>query len=382
MRTACRTSREQSTSPTARFTLTTDANGQIPLTVWAGTVPGHALTEAHESDDSSVNDSISLPLEASGARFPPLDSFDRRFYDMVRGTQSQSKVKVFVQFNQHATQPEGDSQDILLQLLIASGRSYFPGADFGPVSYAGHAGILFYPHGSTTPTAGPTVVLDIRDAVQIATAASDGGAIPPPNAQVRSLADWTMYVSGSHTVPPLTQTLVPLDPWTGQQYAYFGFPYPRSPLDTAGQAKFYNDCAAPQGTPQIVQTHSPVALVFSAPDGTTFGLNPRGQLTGGGTGIVWRKGDETTYLVRAGNYSTMRITGTHGGTAHIEVFGVVGSALTSYARQISNYVVHVRSGTHGSLPVNFFGPAGAMRVAGRSSQGQACRSSSPDCRDG
>jgi hypothetical protein len=49
-------------------------------------------------------------------------------------------------------------------------------------------------------------VLDIRDAAQITTAASDGAAIPPANAQVRSLADWTMYVSGSHTVPPLTQT--------------------------------------------------------------------------------------------------------------------------------------------------------------------------------
>jgi hypothetical protein len=347
------------------FTLTTDGNGQIPLTIWAGTVPGHLFTEASETADTSVKDAVSFPLDDNGAHFPALDSFAQLFYNLIRNTQASSKVKVFVQFNQHAVQPESDSQDILLQLLIASGQAYFPGADFGPVSYAGHAGIVFYPHGSTDPTAGPTVVLDIRDAVQIAIAAAAGDPIPPAGTQVRSLADWAMYVSGSHTPPPLTQTLGPLAAWTGQQYAYFGFPYPRSPLDPAGQAKFYNACAAPQGTPQIVQTHSPVSLVFSSPTGTTFGLDGRGQLTGNGTGIVWRQGDQTTYLVRAGSYSTMNITGTGAGTAHIEVFGVVGSSLTSYARQISNYVVHVRNGATGALPVNFFGPAGPMSFAGR-----------------
>jgi hypothetical protein len=347
------------------FTLTTDGNGQIPLTIWAGTVPGHLFTQASETTDTSVNDAVSFPLDDTGAHFPALDGFAQLFYNLVRNTQANSKVKVFVQFNQHAVQPEGDSQDILLQLLIASGQTYFPGADFGPVSYAGHAGIVFYPHGSTDPTAGPTVVLDMRDAVQIATAAAAGDPIPAANAQVRSLADWAMYVSGSHTPPPLTQTLGPLAAWTGQQYAYFGFPYPRSPLDAAGQARFYNACAAPQGTPQIVQTHSPVSLVFSSPTGTMFGLDARGQLTGDGTGIVWRQGDQTTYLVRAGSYSTMNITGTGNGTAHIDVFGVVGAPLTSYARQISNYVVRVRNGATGALPLNFFGPAGTMSFAGR-----------------
>ncbi len=355
----------------SEFTLSTDSNGQIPLTIWAGTVPGSAFTEATETADSSVKDAVSFPLDASGAPFPPLDSFDQALYNLVRNTQSNSNVKVFVQFNKHATQPEGDSQDILLQLLIASGRSYFPGADFGPVNYAGHAGILFYPHGSTTPTSGPNIVLDIRDAVQIAIAAADNAPIPPANAQVRSLADWAMYVSGAKTPPPLTQTLGPFNPWTGQQYAYFGFPYPRSPLDTAGQAMFYNSCAAPQGTTQIVQTHSPVSLVFSAADGTTFGLDAAGNLTGNGTGIIWRQGDQTTYLVRAGNYSTMTVTGTGSGTAHVEVFGVVGSPLTSYARKISDYVFRVRGDATGTLPVNFFGPAGAMTFAGRTVTPQA-----------
>ena len=49
----------------SRFTLTTDQNGQAPLTVWAGTVPGHALTEASETADTSVKDTVSFPLSAS-----------------------------------------------------------------------------------------------------------------------------------------------------------------------------------------------------------------------------------------------------------------------------------------------------------------------------
>ncbi len=358
-------------SPIADRTLTTDSNGQIPLSVWAGTVPGDLLTEASETADSSVKDSVRFPLEASNQHFPPLDGFAQLFYNAIRSTQSQTSVKVFMQFNKNLSTPEGDTQDILLEWLIASGRMLFPGADFGPVSYADHAGILFYPHGSTTPTAGPTVVLDVRDAVQIAIAASDGTAIPPVNAQARSLADWAMYVSGSQTPPPLVQTLGPLKPWTGQQYAYFGFPYPRSPLDAPGQAQFYNSCSAPDGTPQIVQTHSPVSLVFSAPDGTTFGLNAQGQVTGSGTGIVWRAGGVTTYLVPAGRYTAMSITGTGNGTAHIDVFGVVSAPLTSYARQISNYVLRAHAGVTGTLPVNFFGPAGAMSYAGRIVKAQA-----------
>ncbi len=306
-----------------------------------------------------------LPLTASGEHFPPLDGFAQLFYNAIRATQSSAKVQVFVHFNQHLTQPEGETQDLLLEWLIASGRPLFGGADFGPVSYAGHGGILFYPHGSTSPATGPSIVLDVRDAVAIANAAAAGEPIPAANAQARSLADWAMYVGNTHTPPPLAQTLGPLSPWTGQQYAYFGFPYPRSPLDTAGQARFYNACAAPDGTPQIVQTHSPVTLVFGAPDGTTFGLDTGGHVTGMGTGIVWRAGDVTTYMVPGGRYSTMSVTGTGNGTAHIEVFGVVGAPLTSYARKISSYVVGVHAGATGALPINFFGPAGAMTLAGR-----------------
>ncbi len=349
----------------SRFTLTTDQNGQVPLTVWAGTVPGHAFTEASETADSSVKDAISFPLSASGAHFPPLDGFAQLFYNAIRATQSGSKVQVFVHFNQHVAQPEGETQDLLLEWLVASGRSLFPGADFGPVNYADHAGILFYPHGSTAPTDGPSIVLDVRDAVAIANAAAADDPIPPANAQARSLAAWAMYVGNAHTPPPLAQTLGPLKPWTGQQYAYFGFPYPRSPLDTAGQAEFYNACAAPDGTPQIVQTHSPVALVFGAADGTTFGLDAAGHVTGIGTGIVWRAGDVTTYMVPGGRYSTMSVTGTGNRIAHIEVFGVIGAPLTSYARKISNFVVRVRAGATGALPINFFGPAGSMTFAGR-----------------
>ena len=70
-------------------------------------------------------------------------------------------------------------------------------------------------------------------------------------------------------------------------------------------------------------------------------------------------------MVPGGRYSTMSVTGTGNGTAHIEVFGVVGAPLTSYARKISNYVVRVHAGATGALPINFFGPAGAMTFAGR-----------------
>jgi hypothetical protein len=108
-----------------------------------------------------------------------------------------------------------------------------------------------------------------------------------------------------------------------------------------------------------------VRLVFGAADGTTFGLDAAGHVTGIGTGIVWRAGDVTTYMVPGGRYSTISVTGTGSGTAHIEVFGVVGAPLTSYARKISDYVVGVHAGATGTLAINFFGPAGSMTFAGR-----------------
>lgn len=67
----------------------------------------------------------------------------------------------------------------------------------------------------------------------------------------------------------------------------------------------------------------------------------------------------------------MTVTGTGSGTAHIEVLGVVGSPLTSYARSISDYVFRAHAGASGTLPVNFFGPAGAMTFAGRTVTSQA-----------
>jgi hypothetical protein len=349
----------------SQFTQTTDANGQIPMTIWPGTVSGHWLFDASEATDSSVSNSASFPFDtANEGRFPALDGFGAELYNGLRASQSTTKVHVLFQFGQNST--EAANQDVLLQWLIASGRSYFPGTDFGPVSYAGHAGVLFYPHGSLTPTAGPTSVIDLRDAEAIVDAAANGTAVPPANDTSRSLADWAMYVSGSHTPPPLAQTLGPAAQWTGQQYAYFGFPYPQSALNPAGQVEFYNSCAAPDGTPQIVQTHSPVSLVFRSASGDAFGLDANGNRVGNGTGIAFRAHDQTTYLVPAGRYSTMSVTGTGSGTAHIEVFGIVGAPLTSYVRKVSNYAFTARKGVTGALPVNFFGPAGGLVYAGRS----------------
>jgi hypothetical protein len=348
----------------SQFTQTTDANGQIPMTIWPSTVSGHWPLDAAETADGSVSSSASFPFDAANqGRFPAPDSFATELYNGLRASQTTTKVHALFQFGQNST--EAENQDVLLQWLIASGQPYFPGTDFGPVSYADHAGVLFYPHGSLTPTAGPTGVIDLRDAVAIVNAAVHGTPVPPANDTSRSLDAWAMYVSGSHTPPPLAQTLGPMAQWTGQQYAYFGFPYPQSALNPTGQVEFYNSCAAPDGTPQIVQTHSPVTLVFRSATGVTFGLDSSGKPVGNGTGIVFRAHDQTTYLVPAGRYSTMSVTGTGSGTAHIEFFGIVGSPLTSYVRKISNYAFAARKGVTGALPVNFFGPAAGLVYAGR-----------------
>jgi hypothetical protein len=350
----------------SHFALTAGADGKVPMSIWPGTVAGSWLMQAAETDDSSVTDSASFPFDApAGATaFPPIDQLAGELYTGVRA-EFNVPNNVSLKFDQHQTN-EGQNQEILLQWLIATGRGFFPGADFGPVRYAGHAGVLFYPRGSATPTAGATGVIDLRDAAAIILAAGTGDQIPPANNKVRSLDDWAKYVNGgSQTAPPRAQTLGPFLPWTGQQYAYFGLPYPRSALDATGQARFYNECAAPDGVPQIVQTHSPVTLVFRAADGTTFGLDAQGQPAGTGTGVMFRRGDQVTYVVPGGRYTTMEITGTGNGPAHIEVFGVVPSVVTSYARKISDYAIAARTGATGALPVNFFGPAGALVYAGR-----------------
>jgi hypothetical protein len=364
------------------FTQTTDANGQIRLTIWPGTVSGHWPLEAAETEDSSVSNSASFPFDAANeGRFPAPDTFATELYNGLRASQSTTKVHILFQFGQNST--EAENQDVLLQWLIASGRPYFPGTDFGPVNYAGHAGVLFYPHGSLTPTAGPTGVIDLRDAAAIVNAAATGAAVPPANDTSRSLDAWAMYVSGSHTPPPLAQTLGPLARWTGQQYAYFGFPYPQSALNPAGQVEFYNSCAAPDGAPQIVQTHSPVALVFRSASGVTFGLDSSGNPVGNGTGIVFRAHDQTTYLVPAGRYSTMSVTGTGSGTAHIEVFGIVSSPATGYVRKVSNYAFAARKGVTGALPGELLRArgwsclCGPRREAAVRSAGPARRRSGP-----
>ena len=161
--------------------------------------------------------------------------------------------------------------------------------------------------------------------------------------------------------------LGPLAAWTGDEYAYFGFPYPRSVLDPAGQAEFYNSCAAPDGTPQIVQTHSPVTLMFASASGQTFGLDAHGHLAGNGTGMIFHQGDTTTYVVPGGTYSSAAITGTGNGAAHVEVFGIIGAPLTSYVRQINDFAftAHTRSDGRGAAATSL-GVAGSVSYGGRS----------------
>ena len=311
-------------------------------------------------------DDAAFPFDSSGAgRVPPLDQIPTDIYDAIRHGVSPGIGAIQVQLNKLPGPPEAVVQDLLLNWLIATGHSAIPGVDFGPVSYADHAGILFYPRGSASPTAGPTGVLDIRDAEAIVEAADGGEPLPAANGVGRTLDQWTMYVSGAKTPPPGRQVLGPLAPWTGDQYAYFGFPYPRSVLDPAGQAEFYNSCAAPDGTPQILQTHSPVTLMFASASGQTFGLDAHGHLAGNGTGMIFHQGDTTTYVVPGGTYSSARITGTGNGTAHVEVFGIVGAPLTSYARQINNFAFTAHTGATGTVPLNFFGTAGTVSYRGR-----------------
>ena len=161
------------------FTVTTDANGQAPMTVWPGTADGHWPLHAAESSDASVSDEAAFPFDSSGAgRVPPLDQIPTDIYDAIRHGVSPGIGAIQVQLNKLPGPPEAVVQDLLLNWLIATGHSAIPGVDFGPVSYAGHAGILFYPRGSASPTAGPTGVLDIRDAEAIVEAADGGEPLP------------------------------------------------------------------------------------------------------------------------------------------------------------------------------------------------------------
>ena len=158
------------------FTVTTDANGQAPMTVWPGTADGHWPLHAAEATDDTVTDEASFPFDSAGSgQVPPLDQIPSDIYNAIRHGVSPGIGAIQVQLNKLPGPTEAVVQDLLLNWLIATGHTAIPGVDFGPVSYAGHAGILFYPRGSATPTAGPTAVLDIRDAEAIVEAA-DGGA--------------------------------------------------------------------------------------------------------------------------------------------------------------------------------------------------------------
>ena len=176
-----------------------------------------------------------------------------------------------------------------------------------------------------------------------------GRSDPAGERAARSLADWAMYVGNTHTPPPLAQTLGPLKPWTGQQYAYFGFPYPRS-------AARYRRAGRVLQRLRRSGWHPADRADALAGDARVrrpgrHDVRPRRRRPRHRDRHRHRlaRGDPTTHMVPGGRYSTVSVTGTGHGTAHIEVFGVVGAPLTSYARKISNYVVGVHAGATGAL---------------------------------
>ena len=120
--------------------------------------------------------------------------------------------------------------------------------------------ILFYPRGSASPTAGAAALpLDIRDAEAVLEAANGGVSLPAANGDTCTLAQWTMYLSGANTPPaaPLSaRPARPVDSATSTRT--LASPTSARSSTSAGQAEFYNSCAAPDGTPQFGQTHSPV----------------------------------------------------------------------------------------------------------------------------
>jgi Carboxypeptidase regulatory-like domain len=321
--------------------LTTDAGGNIPLAIWPGTVGGDWDLTADEVAHPTVSNYQLFPFAArAAAGFPTNVEVAQEFANAVRGTiAGTTGVNIFHNFGA-VGQSAAANQAVLLAFLD-SVPGAFPGADFGPVTDGSAAGVLFYPQGTLSagegsdPTTG--IVLDLTQAEAIVQAIADNQPIPAPDEALSSWAGW-------RPDPGATPALGPLAPYPGQQFTYFGLPYPPAAGSLADVTSF---CAQPDPELATYQTQSPITLAFTSAGGAAP------------DGVQLRAGEITTYIVPAGAYR-VAITGTGAGTAHL----VMVSDGTGTER-IHTFVFAVRKGEKGSLAVSSGGSPGTLAIGSK-----------------
>jgi len=318
--------------------LKTDASGNIPLSIWPGTVGGDWDLTADEVAHPTVSNYQLFPFApAATAAFPTNVEVAQGFATAVRGTiAGTTGTNIFSNFG--AIGQSATANQAVLLAFLDSVRAAFPGADFGPVTDGSAAGILFYPQGTLSagegshPTTG--VVLDLTQAEAIVQAIADNQPIPTSDEALSTWAAW-------RPDPSATPALGSLAPYPDQQFTYFGLPYPPAADSLADVTSF---CAQPDPALATYQTQSPITLAFAgaggaAPDGV--------EIHGTGT---------TTYVVPAGAYR-VAITGTGSGAAHLVML-----AAGTRTEQIHTFVFDVRKGEKCSLSISPAGVPGRLTI--------------------
>jgi hypothetical protein len=318
--------------------LKTDGSGNIPLSIWPGTVAGDWDLTADEVAHPTVSNYQLFPFGARpAAGFPTNVEVAQDFATAVRGTiAGTTGTNIFSKFGAIG-EPAATNQAVLLAFLD-SVLAAFPGADFGPVTDGSQAGVLFYPQGTLSsgdgshPTTG--VVLDLTRAEAIVQAIANNQPVPASDEALSTWASW-------RPDPSATPALGTLAPYAGEQFTYFGLPYPPAADSLADVTSF---CAQPDPALATYQTQSPITLAFTG---------------GGGTapdGLELRAAGTTTYVVPAGAYR-VAITGTGTGVAHL-VMLVAGAG----TERLDTFVFNVRKHEKGALAVSPAGAPGTLTI--------------------
>jgi Carboxypeptidase regulatory-like domain len=322
--------------------LSTNGAGNVPLSIWPGTVAGDWDLTANEVAHPSVtNDQPFSFTPRAATAFPTNVQVGQDFANAVRATiAGTAGTNLFANFGAFSGQSTAANQAVLLAFLD-SARGSFPGVDFGPVTDGSQAGVLFYPQGTLSAgeasTPGVGVVLDITQADAIIQAISNNQPVPVSD---EALPAWSGWHPDSTAIPKLG----PLAPYPDQQFTYFGLPYPPAADSLANVTSF---CARPDPQLATYQTQSPITLSFAGANGKAP------------DGAQLKTGERTTYVVPKGAYR-VTVTGTGSGLAHL-----VTMAAGAKTEQIHTFVFHVRRGQHGSLTVSSAGTPGTLRLGAK-----------------
>jgi hypothetical protein len=177
-------------------------------------------------------------------------------------------------------------------------------------------------------------VLDLTQAEAIVQAIADNQPIPASDEALSPWASW-------RPDPSATPALGPLAPYAGQQFTYFGLPYPPAAGSLADVTSF---CAQPDPQLATYQTQSPIALGFTGAGGAAP------------DGVLLRAGEITTYVVPAGAYR-IAITGTGAGVAHLVMVSDGPGT-----ERIHTFVFTVRKGEKGAVAVSTAGTPGTLAI--------------------